>query len=391
MLLVYLFNFLKNQEQIQQTARSFAREKILPVANRYDKSGEFPLPIIFEAHSLGLMNTGIPSEYGGVNLGVTASCLIGEELGYGCSGIGTAIAANELAQTPVILSGNDKQKKKYLGWCVNEPISVSYAVTEPIAGSDVAGIKTKAEKKGDKWILNGQKMWITNCGHAKWFFVLARTDPNPKTNAGKAFTAFIVESSWEGVKIGRKEWNMGQRCSDTRGVSFENVVIPDENRLGEEGSGFKIAMGTFDITRPPVASMAVGVSQRCLDETMKYALVRKTMGQAIINHQTISNMIADMATGIEASRLLVRLSASEIDSGKRNTLHASMAKRLAADTANQCATDAIQIFGGNGFNTEYPVEKLFRDAKIFQIYEGTSQIQRLIIARELAGSYANIK
>jgi len=232
-------------------------------------------------------------------------------------------------------------------------------------------------------------MWITNCGHAKWFFVLARTDPNPNANAGKAFTAFIVESSWEGVKVGRKEWNMGQRCSDTRGVTFENVLVPDENRLGQEGFGFKIAMGTFDITRPPVASMAVGVAQRCLDESMKYALQRKTMGQTIINHQTISNMLADMATGIEASRLLVKLAASEVDSGKRNTLHASMAKRLGADIANQCATDALQIFGGNGFNTEYPVEKLFRDAKIFQIYEGTSQIQRLIITRELASLYAS--
>jgi len=234
-----------------------------------------------------------------------------------------------------------------------------------------------------------KKMWITNCGHAKWFFVLARTDPN--ANPGKAFTAFIVESSWEGVKVGRKEWNMGQRCSDTRGVVFDNVVIPDENRLGPEGQGFKVAMGTFDITRPPVGSMAVGVAQRCLDEAMKYALTRKTMGQTIINHQSIANMLADMATGTEASRLLVRLAATEVDSGKRNTLYASMAKRMAADTANQNATDAVQIFGGNGFNTEYPVEKLFRDAKIFQIYEGTSQIQRLIIARELGGMYAQNK
>jgi len=232
-------------------------------------------------------------------------------------------------------------------------------------------------------------MWITNSGHAKWFFVLARTDPDPNANAGKAFTAFVVESNWEGVKVGRKEWNMGQRCSDTRGITFDNVVVPDENRVGQEGQGFKLAMGTFDITRPSVASMAVGVAQRCLDEAMQYALQRKTMGQTIINHQTISNMLSDMATGIEASRLLVRKSSSMIDSGLRNTLFASMAKRMAADVANQCATDAVQIFGGNGFNTEYPVEKLFRDAKIFQIYEGTSQIQRLIIARELVGIYTS--
>jgi len=231
-------------------------------------------------------------------------------------------------------------------------------------------------------------MWITNCGYAKWFFVLARTNPNEK-NPGKAMTAFIVESSWEGVKVGRKEWNMGQRASDTRGVTFDNVIIPDENRLGQEGFGFKIAMGTFDVTRPPVASMAVGLAQRCFDEAMKYALQRKTMGVTIINHQTISNMLADMATGIESSRLLVRKSSYEVDSGKRNTLYASMAKRFAADHANQCATDAVQIFGGNGFNTEYPVEKLMRDAKIYQIYEGTSQIQRHIIARELTSQYSS--
>jgi len=379
------FKLTEQQIQIQQTARSFAREKILPVAAHYDKTGDFPLPLIKEAHSLGLMNTGIPESAGGLGLGVTESCIVGEELGYGCSGVGTAIAANELGQTPVILAGNDKQKKKYLGWCVEEPISVSYGVTEPGAGSDVAGIKTKAEKKGDKWVLNGQKMWITNCGHAKWFFVLAKTDPN--ANAGKAFTAFIVESSWPGVKVGRKEWNMGQRCSDTRGVTFENVLVPDENKLGQEGYGFKIAMGTFDITRAPVASMAVGVAQRCLDESVKYALQRKTFGQLLINHQTIANMIADMATGVEASRLLTRLAAAEYDSGRRNTIYASMAKRMAADIANQNATDAVQIHGGNGFNTEYPVEKLFRDAKIFQIYEGTSQIQRNIIARELINLY----
>jgi len=380
------FDLTEEQIQIQKTARSFSREKILPVAKDYDKSGEFPKPLIKEAHGLGLMNTGIPEKYGGLGLHVTESCIVGEELGYGCSGVGTAIAANELAQTPLILAGSDKLKKKYLGWCVEEPINVSYGVTEPGAGSDVAGIKTKVEKQGDKWLLNGQKMWITNCGHAKWFFVLARSDPT--ANPGKGFTAFIVESSWPGVKVGRKEWNMGQRCSDTRGVTFDNVIIPDENRIGEIGLGFKVAMGTFDITRPPVASMAVGVAQRCIDEAFKYALERKTFGVTLINHQTIANMLADMAVGIESSRLLVRQSAALVDSGKRNTLFASMAKRLAADVANQCATDAVQIYGGNGFNTEYPVEKLFRDAKIFQIYEGTSQIQRNIISRELTGLYS---
>lgn len=196
------------------------------------------------------MNTHVPKEYGGLGFGILENCIVGEELAYGCTGFSTAVNANDLASMPVIIAGNDAQKKKYLGRCVEAPISVSYAVTEPVAGSDVAGIQTKAVKKGDKWILNGQKMWITNCGHANWYFVLAKTDPNAK--AGKAFTGFIVERDWKGVVVGRKEWNMGQRCSDTRGVTFEDVEVPDENRLGEVGQGFKIAMGAFDRTRPPV-------------------------------------------------------------------------------------------------------------------------------------------
>jgi len=277
------------------------------------------------------------------------------------------------------------RKKKYLGRCTEEPLSVSYAVSEPGCGSDVAAIKTKAEKQGDKWILNGQKMWISNAGHANWFFVLARTDPNAK--AGKAFTGFIVEKDWQGVSVGRKEINMGQRCADTRGITFENVIIPDENRLSEVGSGFKLAMGAFDSTRPPVAACAVGVAQRAHDEALKYALERKTMGTEIINHQAVAMMIAEMAIGIEESRLLTYKSAFEIDQGRKNTMYASMAKARASDVANKAATDAVQIFGGNGYNTEYPVEKLMRDAKIFQIYEGTSQIQRLIITRELVSMH----
>lgn len=370
---------------MQETARNFARTVILPKAAEYDRTMEYPWEIIKEAHALGLMNTHVPEKYGGLELGCLESCIIGEEIGYACSGIGTAIAANELGQTPVILAGNDQQKKKYLGWCIEEPIVCSYGVTEPGAGSDVAGIRTTAVKEGDKWIINGQKMWITNAGHSSWFFLLARTDKN--ASAGSAFTGFIVESSWEGVKMGRKEINMGQRASDTRGFTLDNVVVPDENRLGEVGEGFKIAMRTFDFTRPPVASLATGLIERCLDESVKYALERKTMGQPIINHQQVAAMIADMATGLEASRHLARQAATEVDAGKRNTLHASMAKKLASDYAMSAAIDAVQIFGGNGFNTEYPVEKLMRDAKILQIYEGTTQIQKLIIAREIASRF----
>lgn len=371
----------EEQKSLQELARKFTAENIIPAAPALDKSGEFPKAIIEKAWKLGLMNTHIPQNCGGLGLGILDNVVVGEELAYGCSGVMTAISANDLAQMPVIIAGNEEQKKKYLGRCIDAPLSVSYGVTEPGAGSDVAGIKTKAEKKGDKWVINGQKMWITNAGYANWFFLLTRTDPN--ASAGRAFTAFIVDRDTPGVTVGRKEWNMGQRCSDTRGITFEDVVVPDANRLGEVGSGFKIAMGAFDRTRPPVAAGAVGVARRAHDEALQYALQRKTMGKPIIEHQQVSALIADMATGIEASRLLIHKAAFEIDKGRRNTLYASMGKLLAADVANKAAADAVQIFGGNGFNSEYPVEKLMRDAKIFQIYEGTSQIQRNIIAREL--------
>lgn len=378
------FELAPEQRAMQELARNFARSKILPAAAELDRTGAFPKELIKEAHELGLMNTHIPEQFGGAGLGILDAVIVGEELAYGCSGVFTAMAANDLAQMPVILAGNDAQKKKYLGRCIDAPISVSYGVTEPGAGSDVAGIKTRAEKQGDKWVLNGQKMWITNAGHANWFFVLAKTDPNEKP--GKAFTGFIVEADWPGVQVGRKEINMGQRASDTRGITFDNVLIPDENRLGEVGEGFKIAMGAFDRTRPPVAAGAVGLAQRAHDESVRYAKQRKTMGKPIMEHQAVATMIANMAIGIEASRLLTRKSAWLCDQGQRNTLYSSMAKAMAADVAMQSALDAVQVFGGNGFNTEYPVEKLMRDAKIFQIYEGTAQIQRLIIARHQASS-----
>lgn len=288
-----------------------------------------------------------------------------------------------LQQIPVIIAGNHEQQMKYLGRLIEEPLVAAYCVTEPGAGSDVSGIKSNAVKKGDEYILNGQKMWITNGGVANWYFLLARTNPDPKCPAGKAFTGFIVEREWQGVTPGRKEINMGQRASDTRGITFEDVRIPKENVLGKEGDGFKIAMGTFDKTRPPVAAGAIGLARRALDEALKYSLERKTFGTPIVNHQAVAFMLADMAIGIETARLAMYKSAWETDTGKRNSYNASIAKCYSSEIANKIASDAVQIFGGNGFNTEYPVEKLMRDAKIYQIYEGTSQIQRLIISRAL--------
>jgi len=376
------FTLTPEQQEYLDLAESFTKNEIIPNAAQYDASGEYPWPVIKKAHETGLMNLHVPEQYGGMGLGTLDGCLITEKMAYGCTGIMTALEANGLGSMPIMIAGNEEQKKKYLTRLIEEPLMCAYGVTEPGAGSDVAGIKTKAEKKGNEWVINGQKMWITNGGVANFYFVLARTNPDPKCPASKAFTGFIVDADTPGVTPGRKEKNMGQRCSDTRGITFEDVVVPQENVLIGEGAGFKVAMGAFDKTRPPVAAGAVGISQRALDEATKYATERKAFGVPILQHQAVAFMLADMAIGTEAARLCYMKSAWQADKGIRNTYYASIAKCLAGDVANKSATDAVQIFGGNGFNTEYPVEKLMRDAKIYQIYEGTAQIQRIIISRE---------
>ncbi len=378
------FELNEMQQEFQSLARDFARNEIAPRAAHHDQTGEYPHEIIKKAWEVGLMNTHIPEDCGGLGLHCLDGSVIAEEIAWGCTGIGTALEANGLAEAPVIVAGTDAQKKEFLGRMTEAPLLAAYAVTEPGAGSDVAAARTSAVKKGNDWVINGEKMWITNGSVASWYFVLARTDPDKGT--GSAFTGFLVDADTPGITVGKKEWNMGQRASDTRAITFEEVVVPDANRLGDVGFGFKIAMKAFDRTRPMVASAAVGLSQRAMDESIQYALERKTMGKPIAAHQAIGFMIADMATKIEAGRLLVRKACAIVDSGRPNTKFASMAKRFAADSAMEIATDAVQIHGGYGFSSEYPVEKLMRDAKVFQIYEGTSQIQRLIISRAvLAG------
>jgi acyl-CoA dehydrogenase len=377
------FDLTDDQRQLQDAVKRFVKEEIIPVAGKYDKTMEFPWEVVRKAHANGFMNLDIATEYGGLDLDLVSNVLVSEAVGYGCTGIGTALMANDLASTPLILSASDDIKKRFLTRLVEEPIMASYCVTEPGAGSDVAGAKTRAEKKGDEWVINGSKMWITNGGVASWFFVLARTDPDPKAPAGKAFTAFVVDGDTPGLSRGKKEINMGQRCSDTRAINFEDVRVPSANVIGAPGEGFKVAMKTFDKTRPLVAALAVGLASRALDESAKYAMERKTFGVPIAQHQGVSFLLADMAMNMELSRLMTYRSAQEVDSGRPGAYWASIAKCFAADTANQTAANAVQIFGGNGFNTEYPVEKLMRDAKIFQIYEGTSQIQRLVISRQL--------
>lgn len=379
------FGLSEDQQAYQDLARKFTRDNIIPVARHHDETMEYPWDVIKKAHSVGLLNTHVPEKYGGPGLGLMECSLITEELAYGCTGIQTAIEANGLAEAPLIVAGNDQQMSKYLGRMTEEPLVASYCVTEPGAGSDVANISTRAEKRGDKWVLNGTKMWITNGGHANWYFVLART--NPEERPHKALTGFIVDGDAPGVLRGKKEINMGQRCSDTRMITFEDVEVPEENLLGKPGDGFKIAMGAFDITRPLVASGAVGLAQRALYEATVYAKERKTMGKPIIDHQAVAFMLADMQMAVESSRNLVWKACWYKDQGMRNSFYASMAKCLASRAAVSNADQAVQIYGGLGFNSESAVEKLYRDAKIFELYEGTSQIQRLIISRQLADLY----
>jgi acyl-CoA dehydrogenase len=288
--------------------------------------------------------------------------------------------ANTLAECPVIVAGNEDQKKKWLTPMIEEFLFAAYCVTEPGAGSDVQAIRTTAKRQGDEYVLNGTKMWITNGGVANWYFVLAYTD---ESQGYRGMSAFVVPRDLPGVVLGKKENNMGQRCSDTRAITFEDVKVPAANRLGEEGTGWKVAMAAFDHSRPVVASAAVGLARSAYEHAVSYAKERKAFGVPIYKHQGVGFMIADMACAVEAARLLVWQAGWTIDQGRRNTQQAAYAKLFAADTAVKVATDAVQVFGGYGFNKEYPVEKLYRDAKIYQIYEGTSQIQRLIISREI--------
>jgi len=374
------FDLSEDQGMLRDLAHDFAKNEIRPLAAHHDVSMEYPWEVIKKAHEIGLVNTHIPEEYGGLGLSAFDGCLIGEELAWGCTGIGTALEANGLAQQPVILGATHDLKRKYLAPMIDEPMMAAYAVTEPGAGSDVAGMRTTAVRRGDKWILNGSKMWITNAGVADWYFVVAYTDKDRKH---KGMTAFIVEREWDGVEPGKKELMLGQRCSDTRAVTFTDVEIPAENVVGQVGDGWMLAMKAFDYTRPAVASAAVGLAKAAFEHARQYATERKTFGKPISRHQAISFMLAEMARDIEAGRLLVWRAAYEIDQGRQNTYYASIAKAFCADSAHRIASDAVQVFGGYGYSQEYPVEKLLRDSKIFQIYEGTSQIQRVIISREL--------
>ncbi len=374
------FSPSEEQKALVETARRFTKERIIPVAAEADRESRFPMQVFKDAWELGLVNTCCPAEYGGPGTGELENAMMTEELAYGCTGIQTSITANVLALTPIRLGGTEEQKKKYFGMLTSEPLMASYATSEPDAGSDVAGLKTRFEKRGDDYVLNGQKCWITNASYASFYVIFATSSPEKRH---KGIAAFIVDRDTPGLKVGKKEDKMGQRASDTAQVFLEDVVVPKANLLAPEGHGFKLAMETFNQTRPDIAAGATGLMRRCLDESVAYAKERKTFGTPIANHQLVQWMIAEMAIRAEATRLLYLKAAWNLDSGVRDPIVSSFAKGFGADAAMQSAVDAVQVFGGNGYVKEYPVEKLMRDAKVLQIYEGTSQIQRIVIAKQL--------
>jgi acyl-CoA dehydrogenase len=369
-----------DQLALQETARRFAQAEIAPAAAHFDQTGAFPRAIIRKAWELGLVGTCIPEAYGGVALGVLDSCIAVEELAWGCAGMATSIMCNDLGLTPLVVAGTEEQKRRWLEPCARDFRLVSFCLSEPEAGSDVAGMQLRAERDGDHYVLNGTKCWITNGGEADVYTVFATLD---RARRHEGICAFVVPRGAPGLEPGKKEDKMGQRASDTRVIHFDGVRVPVEDRLGQEGEGFKIAMRTLDRTRPPIGALATGIARRALEESVAYAKERKAFGMPIGAFQGVQFLLADMAKDVEAARLLTLQSAWMVDRGLRASKHSSFAKCFATDVAMRVTTDAVQIFGGNGYTREYPVEKLMRDAKLMQIYEGTNQIQRLVIAREL--------
>ena len=376
------FALTEEQKALRQLAREFAEKEIRPKEREYDEKMQHPADVIAKAHEVGLMNLYVPEEHGGLGLSSFDGMLVGEELNWGCSGIGTSVSANGLGSAPLLLFGSDEQKAVWLQPLVESPILCSFGLSEPGAGSDVAALKTTAVREGDEYVLNGSKTFITNAGYAAWTVVFAKTDPR---GGSKGMSAFIVPMDAPGVSIESHLEKMGQRATDTSAFALEDVRVPAANRIGEEGDGFKIAMATLDFTRPGTAIGAVGVAQAAYEHSVAYAKERVTFDMPIAMHQGVNFMIADMATEIEAARLLTWQASWMLDQGygRRATLYSSFAKRFAADVAMRVTTDAVQVLGGYGYMKEYPVEKLMRDAKLFQIYEGTSQIQRLVIAKEI--------
>lgn len=380
----------EEQQMIRDLARRIAEEKIAPHALEMDETGEFPWEILKVLAESDLFGVYLPEEYGGLGGGVMEQCLVVEELSRACSGVAVSYAASGLGCMPILVLGSEEQKKKYIPDIASGKRLAAFGATEANAGSDPAGMQTTAVLDGNQYVLNGTKQWITNGGEADIYSVMAVTD---KSKGARGISCFIVEKGTPGFTFGKKENKMGIRASATRELIFDNCRIPKENLLGaKEGTGFIATMRTFDRTRPGIGAQAIGIAQGALDAAVKYSREREQFGKAISSFQAIQHMLADMATQIEAARALVYATARMIDSGSKNfSKESAMAKLFASDVAMKVTVDAVQVFGGYGYMKEYPVEKMMRDAKITQIYEGTNQIQRNIIAAELIKEQASSK
>ncbi|TFG09535.1 acyl-CoA dehydrogenase [Candidatus Thorarchaeota archaeon] len=378
------FSLTKEQTDLKERARHFAQEYMLPYAHYYDKTGEFPRPIIQKCWDEGLMNLGIPKDYGGPGLGAVEQCIVVEEMAAGCAGMTTSIYVNSLGAEPILVAGDEAQKEKYLRPLTEELKFISFACSEPGMGSDVAGIKTQVEKKNGHYVLNGSKFWITNAPYADYFTVFASLDPSQRH---KALCAFIVDADSPGLKTGRPVEKMGHRASSTSSVILRDVKVPEENILGGEGMGFLIAMSTFAMTRPAIGAFATGLARAAMEYAREYVNKREAFTKKLREFEAIQFKLAEMYMKIEASRLLYLRAAWEADTSGDSTVPASVAKAFATDAAMWTASEALQIHGGYGYIDQYPLEKIFRDAKLYQIYEGTSEIQRLILARHVLDGY----
>jgi alkylation response protein AidB-like acyl-CoA dehydrogenase len=377
------FALTDEQRMIRDLARKMARERILPHAADVDERERYPEEAMAAVVEAGLFGIWVPEAYGGSDLGCLALALVCEEIAWACAASGTQYLDQALGGLPILLAGTEEQKKKYLPPLATGELLSAYALSEPEAGSDAAGLRTTAVRRGDHYVLNGAKQWCTNGDHAGVLCVFATVDPSRRA---RGVTAFLIEPDMPGFSVGKKEKKMGIRGSPTVALHFNDCRVPVGQRLGEEGEGFRIAMETLDVTRPATGSLAVGIGQAALDAAVGYAKERRQFGKPIGEFQGIQFMLADMAMHVHAARLMVHHAARQVDAGIRgNTYEASMAKCWAGDAAMKVATDAVQVFGGYGYTREFPVERFMRDAKIMQIYEGTNQIQRVVIARELLG------
>ena len=378
------FELTPQQKELQTKVREFAIKEILPAVWYYDEKGEIPLFLLQKVFEAGFMNTDIPKKYGGKEFGLIENVILTEEISAVCPGMATSIFDNSLGMVPIYLCENEKLREKYLPLIVREFKRICFATSEPTMGSDVAGMRCLAEKKGNDYILNGTKYWITNAGVSDYMTIFATIDP-AKQHEG--ICAFLVEKNWEGVSVGKTIPKLGQRCSNTAGLNFKNVRVPEENIIAQPGKGFVLAMNTFSRTRPSIGAFAVGAARSAMEYAIDYAKKRKVFGTKISNFEAIQFKIAEMYQKVETSRLLVWKAAWEADQGMDPSISASIAKFYATETALEVVNDALQIFGGYGYTKMFPLEKLLRDIRLFSIYEGTSEVQRLIVSGHVLNNY----